>query len=112
VLSATLFALPLSAEAQQTKIPRVGCLNDSSLASLEKLRAEAFQQGLRQLGYEEGKNIVIERRFGQGKPDPASARELVRLKVDVIVTAGGGSTRSAKQATATIPIIMTQDTDR
>jgi putative tryptophan/tyrosine transport system substrate-binding protein len=107
LLSAGTFA-----EAQQPKkVPRIGYLNDSSLGSLEKLRAEAFGQGLRELGYEEGKNILIEWRFGHGKPDPASARELVRLKVDVIVTAGSGSTRSAKEATTTIPIVMTQDTD-
>ena len=107
LLSAGTFA-----EAQQPKkVPRIGYLNDSSLGSLEKLRAEAFGQSLRELGYEEGKNILIEWRFGHGKPDPASARELVRLKVDVIVTAGSGSTRSAKEATTTISIVMTQDTD-
>jgi putative ABC transport system substrate-binding protein len=111
LLTLTLLHSHLAEAQQPTKITRIGYLNDSSLANLERLRAEAFRQGLRELGYEEGKNVVIEWRYGQGKPDPASARELVRLKVDVIVTAGGGSTRSAKQATATIPIVMTQDTD-
>jgi putative ABC transport system substrate-binding protein len=111
-LCAMLFALCFSAAAQQPKkVPRIGYLNDSSLAAFEKLRAEAFRQGLREHGYEEGKSILIEWRYGQGKPDPTSARELVRLKVEVIVTAGGGSTRSAKEATVTIPIVMTQDTD-
>src|SRR5215475_3515872 len=108
VLSAMFFALCSSAEPQQPKVPRIGYLNEGSF---EKLRTEAFRQGLRELGYEEGKNIVIEWRYGRGKPDPASASELVRLKVDLIVTAGGGSTRSAKEATVTIPIVMTQDTD-
>ena len=98
------------AQAQQPgKVPRIGYLNDSSLGTLEKLRAEAFRQGLRELGYEEGKNIVIEWRY-EGKQDRAAA-ELVRLKVDVIVTAGAGATRSAKQATSTIPVVMTQDSD-
>ena len=61
----------------------------------------------------EGKNIVIEYRYAEGKLDrlPALAAELVRLKVDVIVTGGPDSTRAAKEATATIPIVMTQDTD-
>src|SRR5262245_3461589 len=108
-LSAMLFALCGSVDAQQTgKVHRIGYLNEGSF---EKLREEAFRQGLRELGYEEGENIVIEWRYGQGKPDPASARELVRLKVDLIVTAGGGSTRSAKEATVTIPIVMTQATN-
>ena len=106
----TVFLLTVSfAEAQQpAKVPRIGYLNEGSF---EKLRTEAFRQGLRELGYMEGKNIVIEWRYGHGKPDPASASELVRLKVDLIVTAGGGSTRSAKEATVTIPIVMTQDTN-
>src|SRR5215831_10007345 len=109
-LLATLFLANVSlVDAQQTsKVHRIGYLNEGSF---EKLREEAFRQGLRELGYQEGKNIVIEWRYGQGKPDPASASELVRLKLDLIVTAGGGSTRSAKKATSTIPIVMTQDTD-
>ena len=76
-------------------------------------RIEAFRQGLRELGYVEGKNIVIEWRYAEGKPDrlPALAAELVRLKVDVIVTGGPKATRAAKEATATIPIVMAQDRD-
>ena len=76
-------------------------------------RIEAFRQGLRELGYVEGKNIVIEWRFAEGKPDrlPALAAELVRLKVDIIVTGGPTATRAAKEATTTIPIVMAQDTD-
>ncbi|MGH7798256.1 MAG: ABC transporter substrate-binding protein [Candidatus Binatia bacterium] len=76
-------------------------------------RTAAFQQGLRELGYVEGKNIVIEWRHAEGKPDrvAALAAELVRLKVDVIVTGGPGATRPAKEATLTIPIVMAQDPD-
>ena len=68
---------------------------------------------MRELGYVEGKNIVIEWRYAEGKIDrlPALAAELVRLKVDVIVTAGPAATRAAKQATATIPIVMAFDND-
>ncbi len=103
----------LSAEAQQpTKIPRIGYLSAAS-PSANSARIEAFRQGLRELGYVEGKNIVIEWRSAEGKLDrlPALAAELVRLKVDVIVTAGPTATRAAKEATSTIPIVMTQDSD-
>jgi putative ABC transport system substrate-binding protein len=111
-VAVVLLVLGVTAEAQQpTKVPRIGYLNDSPVGTFEKIRAEAFRQGLRELGYVEEKSIVIEWRYGEGKPDRVSAAELVRLKVDVIVTAGGGSTRSAKEATVTIPIVMTQDTD-
>jgi putative ABC transport system substrate-binding protein len=74
---------------------------------------DAFQQGLRELGYVEGKNIVIERRHGEGKLDrlPGLAAELVRLNVDVLVTSGPTATRPAKEATSTIPIVMTFDDD-
>ena len=101
------------AEAQQpTKIPRIGYLTAASLSAIAA-RIEAFRQGLRELGYVEGKNIVIEWRYAEGKLDrlPALAAELVRLKVDVIVTAGPTATRAAKEATATIPIVMAQDND-
>jgi len=76
-------------------------------------RIDAFRQGLRELGYVEGKNIVIEWRSPEGNPDrmPTLAAELVQLKVDVIVTAGGAATRPAKEATSTIPIVMAQDED-
>ena len=109
---AVLFALCMSAEAQQTKIPLIGSLSGSS-ASTSPARHEAFRQGLRDLGYVEGKNIVIERRWADGKFDrlPELAAELVRLKVDIIVTAGPQATRPAKQAISTIPIVMAQDPD-
>jgi putative tryptophan/tyrosine transport system substrate-binding protein len=113
LLCAFLFALCSSAHAQQpTKIPRIGYLSVSSLSDMAD-RIEAFRQGLREPGYVEGKNIVIEWRYGQEKPDRVSelAAELVRLKVDVIVTAGSGATRPAKAATVNIPIVMAQDDD-
>ena len=112
-LGAMLLALSFSTEAQQpAKIPRIGYLAGSSL-SANVARREAFQQGLRELGYVEGKNIIIEWRFAEGKLDrlPALAADLVRLKVEVLVTGGPISTRRAKEATVTIPIVMAQDTD-
>jgi putative ABC transport system substrate-binding protein len=103
----------VSAEAQQPKkIPRIGFLATVSPSTISA-RVEAFRQGLRELGYVEGKNIVIEYRYAEGKLDrlPALAAELVRLKVDVIVTAAPPPTRAAKEATATIPIVMGFDDD-
>src|SRR4029077_15534336 len=81
--------------------------------SAQSARIEAFRQGLRELGYVEGKSIVIEWRYAEGKLDrvPALAAELVHLKVDAIVTGGPASTGPAKEATSTIPIVMTQDSD-
>ncbi|MGB7950254.1 MAG: ABC transporter substrate-binding protein [Candidatus Binatia bacterium] len=113
VLSAMLYALGGSADAQQTvKSPRIAYLGGAS-ASPIAYRTEAFRQRLRELGYVEGKNIVLEFRYAEEKLDrlPALAAELVRLKVDAIVTAGGTSTRVAKEATTTIPIVMVQDND-
>ncbi|HEY6368320.1 MAG TPA: ABC transporter substrate-binding protein [Candidatus Binatia bacterium] len=112
-LSAMLFALCISVHAQHTaKIPRIGYLSAASAPEVA-FRTEPFRQGLRELGYVEGKNIVIEHRYAEGKFErlPALAAELVRLKVDIIVTAGPSATRPAKEATATIPIVMTQDSD-
>jgi putative ABC transport system substrate-binding protein len=112
-LCALLVALCLRAEAQQpTKIPRIGFLL-AVPASTISARLEAFRQGLRELGYVEGKNIAIEWRSTEGKADrlPTLAAELVRLKVDVIVSGGPPPTRSAKQATSTIPIVMGYDDD-
>ncbi|MSP38095.1 MAG: ABC transporter substrate-binding protein [Deltaproteobacteria bacterium] len=101
------------AQAQQpTKIPRIGYLAANSRAATSA-RTEAFRQGLRELGYVEGKNIAIEHRYADGKPDrlPALAAELVRLKVDIIVSGGPSSTRAAREATVTIPIVMAQHPD-
>jgi len=111
-LCALLLALNVPTAAQQaTKIPRIGFLGGSPSGSATRI--EAFRQGLRELGYVEGKNIIIEWRYSEGQPDRdrAHAAELVRLKVDVIVTGGSTTTRAAKEATATIPIVMSQDPD-
>jgi len=110
---AVLLTLNFSVEAQQPKkIPRIGYLSSSSAAATSP-RLEAFRHGLRELGYVEGKNIVIERRYAEGKLDrlPALAAELVRLNVDIIVTGATSPTGAAKEATATIPIVMTNDGD-
>jgi len=97
------------AEAQQPKkVPRLGYLSSSDPAT-ESTRIEAFRLALRELGYIEGQNIAIEYRYTQGKVDraPELAAELVRLKVDIIVVAGGEPwIRAAKNATKTIPIVM------
>jgi putative ABC transport system substrate-binding protein len=113
-LCAMLFALCLSAEAQQpTKIPLLGRLGADSPSSADAARREAFRQALRELGYVEGENIVIEYRYAEGKFDrlPDLATELVRLKVDVILSTGPTATRAAKGVTTTIPIVMAQDID-
>jgi putative ABC transport system substrate-binding protein len=112
-LCAVLFALCASAWAQQqAKVPRIGYLNGSSFSATSD-RVEAFRQSLRELRYVEGKNIIIEWRSAEGNRDRqrALATELVRLKVDVIVAGSGGDTRAAKEATATIPIVMAQSDD-
>ena len=108
-----LLVLGVIAEAQQpAKIPRIGYLTGATPDG-QSARIEPFRQGLRELGYVEGKNIFIEYRYAEGKLDrlPALAAELVRLKVDVIVTGGQAITRAAKNATNTIPIVMAQDGD-
>jgi putative ABC transport system substrate-binding protein len=112
LITAILLVSIHSAEAQQTRKQRVGYISASS-ASEVLPRTEAFRRGLRELGYTEGKNIVIEFRYAEGKFDllPVLAAELVRLNVDVIVSAGPSVTRPAKEATASIPIVMTNDSD-
>jgi putative tryptophan/tyrosine transport system substrate-binding protein len=111
-LGAMLFAHCVPVEAQQpTNVPRIGYLTPS--ISANRSQFEAFRQGLRDLGYVEGKNFVIEWRASEGKLDrnPALAAELVRLKVDVIVAVGSGEIRAAKEATAAIPIVMVRGGD-
>src|SRR5215470_16078149 len=113
VLGLSLLAFSVLAEAQQPKkVPRIGYLSAGS-PSTRQYSIDAFRQGLHDLGYTEGKNIVIECRYAEGKLDrlPGLAAELVRLKVDLIVSAGPAVTRAAKQATMTIPIIMAFDDD-
>src|SRR6267378_4069499 len=108
-----LLAVAVIAEAQQpTKIPRIGYLSANSPSAITA-GMEAFRQGLRELGYIEGKNITIEWRYAEEKRErlPVLASELVRLKADVIVTGGPSATRAAKEATHTIPIVMTFDSD-
>ncbi len=112
-LCSLLLATCSSVDAQQpTKIPRIGWLSGSPLSAVS-FRRESFRQGLGELGYVEGKNIVVDWRFSDGKPERVAefAAELVRFNVAVIVTAGPTPTRSAKQATKTIPIVMAQDGD-
>ena len=109
ILLLTTFRL---ARAQQlpTKIPRIGYI---MTRFLDPVRSEALRQGLRELGYVEGKTIVIEWRSAEGKLDrlPGIVAELVRLKVDVIVASGPVPTRVTKDATSTIPIVMAQVND-
>ena len=108
LIAVVLLAVAAIVEAQQPKkVPRIGYLFASSPSPSA---GEGFRQGLAELGYVEGKNIIIEYRFAEVRFDrlPALAAELVRLKVDVIVTGGPPSTRAAKEATVTIPIVMTQ----
>jgi putative ABC transport system substrate-binding protein len=108
-LSAMLLALCVSAQAQQAKkVPRIGYLALVDAAG-ESPRAEAIRQALRERGYIEGQNIAIEYRYAEGKRDryPELAAELVRLKVDIIVAAGGiVIVQAAKNTTKTIPIVM------
>jgi putative ABC transport system substrate-binding protein len=110
---ALLYSLCSSAEAQPpTKVHRIRYLAANSLSD-NAARIEGFRQGLRELGYVEGKNIIIEWRSAVGKPDrlPALAAELVSLNVEVLVSYGPTPTRVAKKATTTIPIVMSFDSD-
>jgi putative ABC transport system substrate-binding protein len=112
LLGSTAVAWPLASHAQQPgKVYRIGFLWDSPDAFVDAL--EAFRQGLRELGYEESRNIDIEYRWAEGKPDRMRelAEELVRLKVDVIVAPSSIYTAAAKRATSTIPIIFMSHAD-
>src|SRR5262245_56338466 len=108
-LCALLLALSFSAQAQQPKkVFRLGYLSNTDPAD-ESTRSESIRLALRELGYLDGQNIVIEYRYAEGKNDrlPGLATELVRLKVDIIVVASGDVTiRAAKNATKTIPIVI------
>ena len=109
LVAVVLLAVGVTAEAQQPKkVPRIGYLSSTDPAT-ESTRAEAIRLALRELGYIEGQNIAIEYRYAEGKDDrlPELAAELVRLKVDIILVAGGEpGIRAAKNATKTIPIVM------
>jgi ABC-type uncharacterized transport system substrate-binding protein len=111
LVAGALLALAVTAEAQQPaeKNPRIGFLTPISASDPQSaLRLDAFRQGLRDLGYVEGKNINIEYRYAEGRPErlPALAEELVRLKVDIFVVANDATARAAKKSTATTPIVM------
>ena len=113
LLTTLLLTVASSVQAQQSaKIPHVGFQLDAPIAATVA-RIEGFRQGLRELGYVEGKNIIIEWRSSEGKVERRGeiSAELVRLKVDVIVSGGPTITRTVKEATSTIPIVMGQDTD-
>jgi ABC-type uncharacterized transport system substrate-binding protein len=101
-------------EAQQPtgKVKRIGFMATGSVSS-DRNRIDTFRRGLRDLGYVEGKNVVIEYRYAEGKPDrlPGLAVELVHLKADVIVVSGGTSAKAAKNATQMVPIVMTNVSD-
>ena len=105
LVAVVLLVLGVIAEAQQPKkVPRIGVISPV----FQSAGMKAFREGLHDLGYIEGKNIVIEYRYAEGKGDrlPALASELVRLNVDIIVVGGGNATLAAKNATKTIPIVM------
>jgi ABC-type uncharacterized transport system substrate-binding protein len=113
VIAFVLVVVAAVVRAQQpTKAPQIGYLGGVSL-SANTARHEAFRQGLRELHYVEGKNIVIDWRSADGKLErlPALAAEMVRLKLDVMVTSGASATRAFKEATNAIPIVMTNDPD-
>jgi len=110
-LCALLLALCFPAEAQQSeKIPRVGVL---FIGGRNQPHLESFKQGLKERGYTEGKNILLDYRYAEGNVDrlPSLAAELVQLKVDVIVTTSGNSARAATRVTRTIPIVLTTGAD-
>jgi putative tryptophan/tyrosine transport system substrate-binding protein len=112
VVVVIVLAVAVIAEAQQPKVVRIGFLGPTSAASNAE-RMEALRTGLRELGYLEGKNLVIESRWAEGKFDrlPELAAKLVRLNVDVILTAGTPGIRAAKNATTTIPVVMVSSGD-
>jgi putative ABC transport system substrate-binding protein len=110
-LCAFLFALSDSAQAQQpTKIPRIGYVRVVGLPSTPSPNVEAFRQGLRDLGYVEGKTILIEFRYAKGNQDRIVA-ELVQQKVDILVSGDAPAIRAAKEATKTVPIVMVINLD-
>ena len=114
-LSLGLLAAPVAADAQPPgKVARIGILSTTSRASgAMRVAIDPFCQGLRDLGYVEGKNIVIEYRWAEGRPErlPELTAELVRLKMDVIVALDPGAARTAKNATKTIPVVFTGSGD-
>ena len=113
ILAVSLVLAPLAAEGQQAgKIYRIGMLETTSMA-FNAANLDAFRQGLRELGYVEGRNFMIEYRSADGRRErfPELATELVRLKVDVILTRGTPAVMAAKNATGTIPVVMAASGD-
>ena len=114
-IGAVVLATPLTSFTQQrpAKIPRIGYLQPVVPENNSSRFLEDFRQGLRELGYVEGRNLQLEVRWGEGKLErlPALAAELVRLNVDVIVAVNSPSVMAAKQATRTIPIVMPVSSD-
>ena len=107
-LAGGLLSTPLTANAQQSpKMPRIGFIVTANRSVAEHI-VRAFDEGMRELGYTEGRNVAIERRFADGKPErlPALAAELVQLKVNIIVTGANPVIDAVKKATATIPVVM------
>jgi putative ABC transport system substrate-binding protein len=107
-LAISLLSVQLASQAQQpTRVPRIGYLTYSGGDSL-KSQLAAFKQGLREIGYVEGKDIIIEHRAAEGESArlPAFAAELVRLEVDILVTGGTPAAHAAKNATSVIPIVI------
>jgi putative ABC transport system substrate-binding protein len=114
LFAGALLALAVTVEAQQpTKVPRIGYLSGAGDPSNTGPNVEAFRRGLQELGYIEGKNILVEYRYIEGKRDriPSLVAELVQLKVDVLVSPNLPAIRAAKQATKTIPIVMVTNWD-
>ena len=107
-LFALLFAFCFSAEAQSNKVPTIGLLSSTGAPEAPGAQDEAFRRGLRDLGYVEGKNVVVESRYLSREPNrtPEFVAELLRLKVDVLVAGALPAIRAAKQATRTVPIVM------
>jgi putative ABC transport system substrate-binding protein len=113
-LTLSILVVPFASEAQQpVKVYRIGWLISGISPSEPGPTAQPFRQALRELGYVEGQNLVIESRWAEGNPErlPDLATELVRLKVDVLVAGGSAATRAAQHATRTIPIVMTNSSD-
>ncbi|HSF29375.1 MAG TPA: ABC transporter substrate-binding protein [Candidatus Tectomicrobia bacterium] len=109
-----MVAMPLAAEAQpSTKVPRVGILSPQKSTEPPTVQREPFERGLRELGWTPGGTILIEYRYAEGEVDrlPELAADLVRLPVDVLVTRGPQATQAARQATRTIPIVMSATPD-
>src|SRR5262245_63862022 len=113
LIAVVLLAVAVIAEAQQPKkVPLIGYLSYGS-EEIDKSLVAALQQGLRELGYLEGRNIVIEQRYAAGRSEklPEVLSELIRLKLDVLVTAGDPAAHAAKKATSAIPIVMVTSPD-